>query len=130
MTRFRTFGVLAATAVIAASAQAQVKIGVITSATGPTSFVGVPQKNSVALLPKKVGDVSIEYIYLDDASDATQSVNNAKKLLGDNIDALIGQLEREQVFGSNWIAVGRADQAADAGQFFTFDLAGEPLAVG
>jgi branched-chain amino acid transport system substrate-binding protein len=90
MTRFRTFGVLAATAVIAASAQAQVKIGVITSATGPTSFVGAPQKNSVALLPKKVGDVSIEYIYLDDASDATQSVNNAKKLLGDKIDALIG----------------------------------------
>jgi branched-chain amino acid transport system substrate-binding protein len=90
MTRFRTLGVLAATAVIAASAQAQVKIGVITSATGPTSFVGVPQKNSVALLPKKVGDVSIEYIYLDDASDATQSVNNAKKLLGDNIDVLIG----------------------------------------
>ena len=90
MTRFRTFGVLAATAVIAVSAQAQVKIGVITSATGPTSFVGVPQKNSVALLPKKVGDVSIEYIYLDDASDAKQSVNNAKKLLGDKIDALIG----------------------------------------
>src|SRR5262245_25796955 len=33
-------------------AAAQVKIGVITSATGPTSFVGTPQKNSVALLPK------------------------------------------------------------------------------
>jgi branched-chain amino acid transport system substrate-binding protein len=40
-------------------AHAQVKIGVITSATGPTSFVGSPQKNSVALLPKKVGETTI-----------------------------------------------------------------------
>jgi choline monooxygenase len=45
------------------------------------------------------------------------------------VDERIGRLEREQVFGSNWIAVGRADQVADAGQFFTFDLAGEPLVV-
>jgi branched-chain amino acid transport system substrate-binding protein len=73
------------------AAHAQVKIGVITSATGPTSFVGAPQKNSVGLLPKKVGDSTIEYIYLDDASDSTQSVTSAKKLIGEQkIDALIG----------------------------------------
>jgi choline monooxygenase len=41
----------------------------------------------------------------------------------------IARLEREQVFGNNWIAVGRMDQVAGAGQFFTFDLAGEPLIV-
>jgi choline monooxygenase len=45
------------------------------------------------------------------------------------VDERIGQLERAQVFGSNWIVVGRTDQIADAGQFFTFDLAGEPLVV-
>jgi choline monooxygenase len=45
------------------------------------------------------------------------------------VDERIERLERDQVFGSNWIAVGRVDQAADAGQFFTFDLAGEPLIV-
>ena len=45
------------------------------------------------------------------------------------VDERIERLERDQVFGSNWIAVGRADQVADAGQFFTFDLAGEPLIV-
>jgi choline monooxygenase len=44
-------------------------------------------------------------------------------------DQRIGQLEREQVFSNNWIAVGRIDQAASAGQFFTFELAGEPLIV-
>ncbi len=81
----------AALAVIACVAQAQVRVGVVSSATGPTAFVGVAQKNSVALLPKKVGDTTIEYFALDDASDPTQSVNNVKKLLAEQkIDALIG----------------------------------------
>ena len=73
------------------SAQAQVKIGVIASATGPAAFVGIPQKNTVPLLPKKIGDTTIEYIVFDDASDSTQSVTLTKKLLSENkIDALIG----------------------------------------
>ncbi len=72
-------------------AQAQVKIGVIASSSGPTAFVGIPQKNAVALLPKKMGNQDIEYIVLDDASDSTQSVQMTKKLLSENkIDALIG----------------------------------------
>ncbi len=45
------------------------------------------------------------------------------------VDERVAGLERDQVFGNNWIAIGRADQVADAGQFFTFDLAGEPLIV-
>ncbi|MCC7218176.1 MAG: ABC transporter substrate-binding protein [Burkholderiales bacterium] len=80
-----------AAAFAATSALAQVKIGVIASTTGPTAVVGIPQKNTVALLPTKVGDLTIEYIVLDDASDPTQSVMNAKKLLAEHrIDALIG----------------------------------------
>ncbi len=45
------------------------------------------------------------------------------------LDERIAGLENQQVFGSNWIAVGRTDQVAVAGQFFTFDLAGEPLVI-
>src|ERR1700690_2580815 len=45
------------------------------------------------------------------------------------VDERVARLENRQVFGSNWIAVGRTDQAAAAGQFFTFDLAGEPLVI-
>lgn len=81
----------AAVAAFAATAQAQVKIGVLTSATGPTAFVGIPQKNSVALLPQKVGDLTVEYVSYDDASDSTQTVQLTKKLLGeDKVDAMIG----------------------------------------
>jgi choline monooxygenase len=45
------------------------------------------------------------------------------------VDERITRLEKQQVFGTNWIAVGRTDQVATAGQFFTFDLAGEPLVI-
>jgi phenylpropionate dioxygenase-like ring-hydroxylating dioxygenase large terminal subunit len=45
------------------------------------------------------------------------------------VDGCIARLENQQVFSSNWIAVGRTDQAAVPGQFFTFALAGEPLVI-
>jgi choline monooxygenase len=45
------------------------------------------------------------------------------------LDERIENLERDQVFGRNWIAIGRVDQAAEPGQFFTAELAGEPLVV-
>ncbi|HEX8963768.1 MAG TPA: ABC transporter substrate-binding protein [Rhodocyclaceae bacterium] len=73
------------------AAFAQVKVGVIYSATGPTAVVGIPQKNTVALLPRKIGDATVEYIGYDDASDSTQAVQLAKKLITEqHIDALIG----------------------------------------
>jgi len=37
--------------------------------------------------------------------------------------------ERVQVFGETWQAVGRTAQAAAPGQFFTADVAGEPVVV-
>jgi len=45
------------------------------------------------------------------------------------VDERMEELERERVFGRNWIAVGRADQVAAPGQYFTVELAGEPLVV-
>ena len=53
------------------AAQAQMKVGLIASSTGPTAVVGIPQKNTGALLPKKIGDVSVEYIVYDDATEPT-----------------------------------------------------------
>lgn len=81
---------LALAALTTLAAQAQLKIGVIASATGPTAAVGIPQKNSAALLPKKIGNLDVEYTVLDDASDSTQTVALLKKLLIDKVDAIIG----------------------------------------
>ena len=87
--RFLAISLLAA--LLPLSAQAQMKVGVISSATGPTAAVGIPQKNSAALLPKKIGGIDIEYVVLDDASDSTQTVTLVKKLLDElKVDAIIG----------------------------------------
>lgn len=78
-------------AALAFAAQAQMKVGVVSSATGPTSAVGIPQKNSAALLPKKIGSIDVEYFVYDDASDPTQTVTIFKKLLTEHkVDAIIG----------------------------------------
>jgi branched-chain amino acid transport system substrate-binding protein len=82
---------LAVAAGLGLEAAAQVRVGVIVSGTGPTAFVGIPQKNAVALLPRKIGDLSLEYIVFDDASDPTQSVQLLKKLTAEHrIDVLVG----------------------------------------
>ena len=87
----RALTIVAVVALGIDSASAQVKIGLMVSATGPTTAIGIPQKNTGELLPKKIGDTTIEYIQLDDGGDTTRAVQNAKKLIGENnIDALIG----------------------------------------
>jgi branched-chain amino acid transport system substrate-binding protein len=76
---------------LSAAVSAQVRIGLLVSATGPTTAIGTPQKNTGLLLPKKIGDVAVEYIQYDDGGDTTRAVQNAKKLIQEhNVDALIG----------------------------------------
>ena len=67
------------------------EIGVIASSTGVTAVVGMPQKNTVALLPTEIGGQKVEYIVLDDASDPTHAVTDVRKLISEHkVDALIG----------------------------------------
>ncbi|WP_298430434.1 ABC transporter substrate-binding protein [Ottowia sp.] len=76
---------------LAATAWADVNVGVTLSATGPAASLGIPEKNTVALLPKTTGGQKINYIVLDDASDTTQAVTNTRKLIAENkVDVIIG----------------------------------------
>jgi branched-chain amino acid transport system substrate-binding protein len=78
-------------AALALPALAQVRIGLMVSATGPTTAIGIPQKNTGDLLPRRIGSATVEYFQLDDGGDTTRAVQNAKKLIQENnIDALIG----------------------------------------
>ena len=82
---------LAATAFAPAGAMAQVKIGVTISTTGPAASLGVPQRNSIALMPTEIAGQKVEWIVLDDGADSTKAVANARKLIDENnVDALIG----------------------------------------
>ncbi|WP_414450625.1 ABC transporter substrate-binding protein [Burkholderia sp. 22PA0099] len=73
------------------AAVAQVTVGVSVSATGPGASLGIPEKNTVALLPKTIGGQAIRYIVLDDASDSSRAVQNTRKLIDeDHVDAIVG----------------------------------------
>ncbi len=71
-------------------AWADVNVGVTISATGPAASLGIPGKNTVALLPKTIGGQKVNYIVLDDASDTTNAVTNTRKLLAENVDVVMG----------------------------------------
>ncbi|QGZ62753.1 ABC transporter substrate-binding protein [Paraburkholderia acidisoli] len=84
-------GLAAALMGTAGLAAAQVKIGVTLSATGPAASLGIPEKNTIALLPKEIAGKSVQYIVLDDASDTSKAVQNTHKLIDeDHVDAIIG----------------------------------------
>ena len=82
---------LAVLAFCAAPTLAQIKIGVTLSTTGPAVSLGIPEKNTIALLPRSIGGKAVEYIVLDDASDSSAAVVNTRRLtLEDKVDAIIG----------------------------------------
>ena len=70
---------------------AQIKVGVTLATTGPAASLGIPERNTVALLPTEIAGQKVEYIILDDATDTTQSVKNTRKLITeDKVDVVIG----------------------------------------
>ena len=111
------WSVALAAALFAFGAHAQMKVGLIASSTGPTAVVGIPQKNTGALLPKKIGDITIEYVIYDDASDPTQSVALVKKLLAeDKVDAIIGPSGSPNAMGTiQFIAEAKTPMLAPVG---------------
>jgi len=76
---------------IAVTAFADINVGVTLSATGPAASLGIPEKNTIDLLPKTIAGQKVNYIVLDDASDTTTAVKNTKKLISENqVDIVIG----------------------------------------
>jgi len=90
--RLVTAAMMTLAATTAAFAQTpHVKIGLVLSLTGPAASLGIPARDTVALLPKEMGGKPVDYIVLDDASDTTQAVQSTKKLISeDQVDAIIG----------------------------------------
>ena len=80
-----------AAALAASAAHAQLKVGLTLSLTGPAASLGIPEKNTVDLMPKKIGGLDVTYVVLDDASDTTKAVTNTKKLITeDKVDVIVG----------------------------------------
>ena len=93
MTKRLTLSTLATACLLATSgvALADINVGVTVSATGPAASLGIPEKNTIALMPKEIAGEKINYIVLDDASDTTNGVSNMRKLISENkVDIVLG----------------------------------------
>ena len=87
----KTLFVALGLAFAAGAAHAQLKVGVTVSATGPAASLGIPERNTVELMPKEIAGQKVTYIVLDDASDTTSAVKNIRKLVSeDKVDVVLG----------------------------------------
>ncbi|WP_027461237.1 MULTISPECIES: ABC transporter substrate-binding protein [Deinococcus] len=72
-------------------AAAEIRVGVVVSATGPAASLGIPERNTVSLLPQTIGGQRVTYTVLDDASDTTAAVTATRKLIQESkVDVIIG----------------------------------------
>jgi branched-chain amino acid transport system substrate-binding protein len=83
--------VASATLMAAGATFADINVGVTVSSTGPAASLGIPEKNTISLLPTTIAGKKINYIVLDDASDTTKAVANTRRLITDDkVDIVLG----------------------------------------
>lgn len=82
---------LAVAALAATAALADINIGVSLPLTGPTSALGIPIKNAIAMWPANIGGQKLNVIILDDATDPANATKNARRFVTeDHVDILMG----------------------------------------
>jgi branched-chain amino acid transport system substrate-binding protein len=92
---------------VAPVARAELTVGVSLPMTGPASGLGIPMSNGVKLWPATVGGEKLRVVLLDDATDPTKGVQNARRLVSDEkVDVLLGS-------GATPVAVAMAEVASD-----------------
>lgn len=70
---------------------ADIVVGINLSSTGPAAAIGIQTQNAITLWPNTLGGEKARYIILDDSTDVSKSVKNARKLtLEDKVDLLVG----------------------------------------
>jgi branched-chain amino acid transport system substrate-binding protein len=108
MKHLKTWLASSALAALAAGAQADVTIGVSVPLTGPTSALGIPSKNGISLWPATIAGEKLNVIVLDDATDPTVGVKNARRFVTeDKVDLIVGS-------SATPIAIAMSDVAAEA----------------
>ncbi len=87
----KTLVTLAITALTAGAALADLTIGVSLPLTGPASGLGIPMGNQLKLWPQTIAGEKVKLIVLDDATDPTNGVKNARRFVTDDkVDLILG----------------------------------------
>ena len=108
MKTFLKTTVAAAALLATTAALADLTIGVSVPLTGPASGLGIPMSNGVKMWPATIGGEKLKVVILDDATDPTKGVQNARRLVSeDKVDVLVGS-------GATPVAIAMADVAAES----------------
>jgi branched-chain amino acid transport system substrate-binding protein len=99
----------AALLALTGAAQADITIGVSLPLTGPANGLGIPMQNAFKLWPASIGGEKLNIIVLDDATDPTKGVQNAKRFVTeDKVDLVIGS-------AATPVAIAMSDTLAESG---------------
>lgn len=108
MKTLRALIVSLAAACGSAAVLADVTIGISLPLTGPASGLGIPMGNYIKLWPAEIAGEKLKVIVLDDATDPTKGVQNAKRFVTeDNVDLIMGS-------AATPVAIAIADVAIEA----------------
>ena len=87
-------GVMIASLLALPAGAAEIRVGLITSMTGPGASIGIPYSKGTAageVYRDDVNGIKIKVEQLDDASDPSTGTRDARKLIEqDNVDVLMG----------------------------------------
>lgn len=110
----------AATLAMAGTTLADITIGVSLPLTGPASGLGIPVNNQLKLWPATIAGEKLKLIILDDATDPTNGIKNAKRFVTDDkADVILGSVATP-------VAIPMAGVAAEAE---TVQLALSPIGL-
>ena len=115
----RTLVALAAAAATGV-ALADIVVGASLPLTGAGSGLGIPVKNGLEMWPATVGGEKVKMVILDDASDPTKGVVNARRFVNeDKVDVMLGSVITP-------VAIAMADVAMESK---TVQLAISPIGL-
>jgi branched-chain amino acid transport system substrate-binding protein len=120
MKLLKTLIAASAALLVTLPAWADITVGVSLPLTGPASGLGIPMQNYFKLFPAKVAGENLKLIVLDDATDPSKGVQNARRFVTeDKVDIIIGS-------AATPVAIAMADVAAESG---TVQLAASPAGL-
>ena len=116
----KTLAVAASALLATLPALADVTVGISLPLTGPASGLGIPMQNYFKLWPTSIAGEKLTLIILDDATDPTKGVQNARRFVTqDKVDLIIGS-------AATPVAAPMADVAMESG---TVQLAASPVGL-
>jgi len=91
----------------AGAAQADINIGISLPLTGPANGLGIPMQKGIGLWPASIGGEKLNVVVLDDGSDPTKGVQNAKRFVTEKMDIVMGS-------AATPVAIAMSDTVAEA----------------